>query len=152
MVLCHIRVKHEPRDRLRLDFPRHARPGPALGSPGQFPDAVRGKTAVNYSLRLRHVSAHRTQNATLEETPIHSSRSIINDLFWIKVCQLKGYVAEQNLESAAESGRSLPQWLSGGSTTPHDVLNLWSPICNNSVWGTWESGMDSFDSPPMCSY
>ena len=36
--------------------------------------------------------------------------------------------------------RSSPQWWSGRSTTPHDVLNLWSPIYDPSVWGTWGSG------------
>ena len=25
----------------------------------------------------------------------------------------------------------------GRSTTTHDVLYLWSPICNPSVWDTW---------------
>ena len=35
---------------------------------------------------------------------------------------------------------------------PNDVLNLWSPICNDSGWGTWESGMGSSDSPPMSFY
>ena len=36
--------------------------------------------------------------------------------------------------------RSSPQWWSGRSTTSHDVLNLWSPIYDPSVWGTWGSG------------
>ena len=29
-----------------------------------------------------------------------------------------------------------PQWWSGRSTTPYDVLNPWSPIYDPSVWGT----------------
>ena len=33
-----------------------------------------------------------------------------------------------------------------------DLLNLWSPICEPSVLGTWESGMGSFDSPTMGSH
>ena len=33
--------------------------------------------------------------------------------------------------------RSSPQWWSGRSTIPHDVLNLWLPIYDASVWGTW---------------
>ena len=32
------------------------------------------------------------------------------------------------------------------------VQSVGSPICNPSVWSTWESGMGSFDSPPMGSY
>ena len=35
---------------------------------------------------------------------------------------------------------------------PHDVLNLWSPICDPSVWGMWGQGMGLFDSPPTLSY
>ena len=37
--------------------------------------------------------------------------------------------------------RSPSQWWSGHSTTPHDVLNLWSPIYDPSVWGMWGVGM-----------
>ena len=37
-------------------------------------------------------------------------------------------------------------------TTSHDVLNMWSLICDPSAWGTWESGMSSFGSPPRGSY
>ena len=29
------------------------------------------------------------------------------------------------------------QWWSGRLTTSHDVLNLWSPIWDPSVWGMW---------------
>ena len=36
--------------------------------------------------------------------------------------------------------RSSPQWWWGRSTTPQDVLNLWSPIYDRSVCGTWWSG------------
>ena len=39
-----------------------------------------------------------------------------------------------------EITRSSPQWWSGRLTTPHDVLNLWSPIYDPSVWDTWGSG------------
>ena len=48
--------------------------------------------------------------------------------------------------------RSSPQWSSARSTTPHDVLNMWSPIYDSSVWGYVEIGMSSFGSPTMYSY
>ena len=45
---------------------------------------------------------------------------------------------------------------------PHDVLNLWSPICNPSGWanvgaqarrlGSMGSGMNAFGSSPIGSY
>ena len=50
------------------------------------------------------------------------------------------------------NSRSSPQWRSGRSTTPNDVVNLWWPICDHWVWGAWESGISSFGSPPMYSY
>ena len=34
------------------------------------------------------------------------------------------------------------------STTPHDVLNMWPPICDPSVWGTWESVIGLFSRRP----
>ena len=34
--------------------------------------------------------------------------------------------------------RSSPQLRSGRSLIPHDVLNMWSLICNPSVWCTWD--------------
>ena len=37
-----------------------------------------------------------------------------------------------------ETRLSPPRW-SGRSTTSNDVHNLWSPICNAYVWGTWYS-------------
>ena len=48
--------------------------------------------------------------------------------------------------------RSSPQWWSSRSTTLHDVLNLWSPIYDHSVWGYLGIEMSSFCSPPMYSY
>ena len=36
--------------------------------------------------------------------------------------------------------RSSPQWWSGRSTTPHDMINLWSPNYDPSIWGTWGTG------------
>ena len=54
--------------------------------------------------------------------------------------------------------RSSPQWWWSRSTTPHDVLNLWSPICNPSVWGymqlPWVHGSRgmALSSPPASSY
>ena len=45
--------------------------------------------------------------------------------------------------------RSSPQWWSGRSTTSHDVLNMWSPICDPSGLDTCGSGMGPVDSPPF---
>ena len=42
--------------------------------------------------------------------------------------------------TTATCTRSSPQWRPGRSTTPHDVLNLWSPIYDLSVFGMWGSG------------
>ena len=36
--------------------------------------------------------------------------------------------------------------------TSHDVLNLWLPIYDPSVWGNLGIGMGSFDSPHMVFY
>ena len=37
------------------------------------------------------------------------------------------------------------------STMVITALDLWSLICNPSVWGTWRSGMGLFGSPPIIS-
>ena len=49
-----------------------------------------------------------------------------------------------NFNQAQKKTRSSPRWWSGCSTIRHDVLNLWSPICDPLVWGTWGPGMSSF--------
>ena len=41
----------------------------------------------------------------------------------------------ENFFSIQKLTRSSPHWWSGRSTTPHDVLNLWSPSYDASVWG-----------------
>ena len=56
------------------------------------------------------------------------------------------------LETAIDTTRSSPQWWSGRSTTRHDVLNLWSPICDSFVWGTQGAGNEFICTPPIGSY
>ena len=46
----------------------------------------------------------------------------------------------KSLSRQAYITRLAPQWWSGRWTTPHDMLNMWSPICDRSVWGTQGRG------------
>ena len=56
------------------------------------------------------------------------------------------------LECCSQTDKVISTMVIRSLDSQHDVLNLWLPICNPLVWGTWGSGMGSFDSQSMGSY
>ena len=55
--------------------------------------------------------------------------------------------AHHHCRTVITATRSSPQWWSGCSTTPHDVLKSVVADLQPPFWSTWGSEMGSFDSP-----
>ena len=87
-----------------------------------------------HSNTYQHVELGKTVQHPRRLITGHHIRNMLSDQCW-KTAMAHRY----NLNPDSYT-RSSPQWWSGRSTTPREVLNLWSPIYGPSVWGTWRSG------------